>query len=211
MPSGRFIIMKFTIPISFIHRSSAANRVISLLAIFPGILFSATDAPLRYIEPMLTTSFRIPTGVSSSTWKPYLTAGINFAVPATMKNFSCLFGVEGGTIEDHEAHHHLQCIHSRFSLQYRGLFEGHIFTLIPEAGLSTIMISYDRGDLLDIKGTHFFSNVENEYGIHAGFSPGVRYGRFSLMLPMHFERTFSSPDRFDQIIISALFMYRFAL
>jgi hypothetical protein len=72
------------------------------------------------------------------------------------------------------------------------------------------MVGDHRG-IIDFTGNHFFSSVENEYGTYIGIAPRLTFKRFSLLVPVRVERTFSSPDNFNLIIFSAIFSYHIPL
>lgn len=161
-------------------------------------------------ETIVCGSLRMPVMAAAAHWKPYPTAGIYFVMPSTLSWLSCITGGEAGVIADKSAELTVQCIHVRFGIMADNLIRHSCLQLRPEAGLSSMMIGGEDG-IIDLAHSHVFGIVENEYGIYFGIEPRFVWKKLLFSLPIRIERTFSSPDRFDAVIISGLVGYHFDL
>ncbi len=200
-----------------LHGTEPTNSFISLImiAVFSvaapvlsvGNLKTGSKLPF---EPIICGSLRIPLNSAATHWKQYPTAGAYLAMPSTLSWLSCIAGGEAGEITDKSNTFDIQCIHVRFGIMIDNLIKHSHLQLRPEAGVSGMMVGGDDG-IIDIENKDVFANVENEYGIYIGIEPVFTWKKLRFSLPIRAERTFSSPERFDAVIISGLLGYQIEL
>ncbi|MBN1308660.1 MAG: hypothetical protein JXA18_12120 [Chitinispirillaceae bacterium] len=192
------------------HRllQSAAFAFLALAAPVLSIDGETTGGKLPF-ETIICGSLRMPVTSAAEYWKPYPTAGVYFTMPSTIPWLTCITGGEAGMIAEKSGALTVQCMHVRFGLMVDNLIRRNFLQLRPEAGLSSMMIGGTDGIL--VTNTKVFDKVENEYGLYLGIEPRIAWRNVRFSLPMRFERTFSSPERFDAVIVSLLAGYHFDL
>jgi hypothetical protein len=162
-----------------------------------------------FFTPQLSVSYRIPVLKTERYWNPYAAAGLHLVFPSTIPQIQCIARFEVGRLYNHDETKVANCAHFLLGIQYNDLLKKSIFSLSPQIGITNMTESVQ--DVSADFFRHIFRDVENEFGFNIGVSPNINYKHLRLSLPLQFEKTLSSPERFNTITISLYAGYLFDL
>jgi hypothetical protein len=162
-----------------------------------------------FFTPQLSCSYRIPVLKTADYWQSYPTAGLHFIIPSTIPLINCIARFEVGRTYNLDETRAVNCAHFLLGIQYETPFKKSLFSLNPQIGITNMTISIQSVSADFFR--HIFRDVENEFGFNIGISPNIKYKQLRLSLPIQFEKTLSSPERFNTLTISFYAGYQFDL
>jgi hypothetical protein len=151
-------------------------------------------------------SLRVPRATGTTRWRPYPAAGGAVELPTRLDNLCFAIGAEIGAVESYGRQHRFHILHGHLGLAYAIPLFSEMVWAVPELALSNATIRADEASPFSLA---VIGVSENEFGVRAGTTLRMVFGRITLSAPFAVNHVFSAPDPFVEGVGSLMLGYSF--